>query len=261
MSISKRRRRIIDILKLKNIVNIKEMASTLNVSEMTLYRDIKEMEDNLFLSKRNMIYRNDTSSTELPYYARMKNNVELKVSIAKVAVNYINNNDTIFLDGSSTIAYLVRELVKKDIYITVVTISPIISNELAKKNNINILCPGGLLDKINMIYNCEIDDFLKTININKAFMSCGALSLEKGFTDLSIAESKIKSKIIEKVPIINLLVDHSKISNSFPYTWSGFEKLDRLICDYKTSEVSINELKSKKIEVIISDGSDQMEVT
>ena len=237
------------------------MASMLNVSEMTLYRDIKEMEDNLFLSKRNIIYRNDASSTELPYYIRMKNNVELKVSIARTAVNYINNNDTIFLDGSSTIAYLVRELVKKDIYITAVTISPIISNELAQKNSINILCPGGLLDKINMIYSCEIDDFLKTININKAFMSCGALSLEKGFTDLSIAESKIKSKIVEKVPIINLLVDHSKINNSFPYTWSSFEKLDRLICDYKTSEVFINKLKSKEIEVIISNSNYQMEVT
>ncbi len=252
MHISKRRNQIIEILRSRSIINIKELASILNVSEMTLYRDIKEMKDHLFLSKSNLVYRNNASLTELPYYARMKNNVELKISIARTAVNYINNNDTIFLDGSSTIAYLVRELIKKDIYLTVVTISPIISNELAKKDSINILCTGGLLDKINMIYTCDIDDFLKTININKAFMSCGALSIEKGFTDLTINESRIKSKIVEKVPEINLLVDHSKMDNSFSYTWSGFDGLDRLICDYETTEDYVNKLKSKKIEVILS---------
>ncbi len=253
MSITKRRKQIIEIIKLRNTISIKELAALLKVSEMTLYRDIKELGDYLFLSKSNVIYKDNNILKELPYYTRMRNNIELKSSIARTAVNYINNNDTIFLDGSSTIAYLVKELSKRNLYLTAVTISPIITNELAKKENINVLCPGGLLDKINMIYNCDIDDFLKSININKAFMSCGAFSAEKGLTDLTIGESKIKRKIVEKVPEINILVDHTKMKNSYPYTWSGFNEFDRLICDNKISTDDLNILKSKNIEVTLGD--------
>ena len=220
---------------------------------MTLYRDINKLGDSLFLSKANVIYKESTNLEESPYNARRARNKELKSAVARAAVNYINNNDTIFLDGSSTIGYLVNELIESNLYLTVVTISPIISIELAKKESIKVLCPGGLLDKINMIYNCDIDDFLKSININKAFISCGAFSIEKGFTDLTTGESNIKRKIIDKIPEINILVDHTKMNNSYSYTWSNFDELTRLICDNKINKDDLKKLKSKKIEIILAD--------
>jgi len=175
------------------------------------------------------------------------------MAVARAAINYINKDDTIFLDGSSTVGYLVDEIIKKTSNLTVVTVSPIISIKLAKSNNIKILCPGGLLDNINFIYNCEIEDFLKTININKAFMSCGAFSIENGFTDLSIGEYKVKKTIVNKIPEVNILVDHSKINNTYSYTWSNYDSITRLICDNKIDKNNLNDLKSRKPEVILGE--------
>lgn len=250
MSVRTRRNKIIKILKSKNTTSVKDLAGILDVSEMTLYRDINELGDILFLSKGNIIY-NSNDMKESPYHTRKLNNTNLKIAIARSAINYINNNDTIFLDGSSTIGYLASELTRSDLSFTVVTISPIISIELSNNENIKVLCPGGMLDSINMIYNTDIEDFLETININKAFISCGALSLEKGLTDMTMGESYTKKNIINKIAEINTLVDHSKLNKSFSYTWSNFEGITRIIIDDMINKKDIERLKSKNIEIIL----------
>lgn len=251
MSTKNRRYKIVEILKSKNVISLKELANLLRVSKMTLYRDINNLENNIFLSKGNLIYKENNIFKESPYNTRKGRNKELKLAIARTAVNYIKNNDTIFLDGSSTIGYLARELVESNLYLTVVTISPIISIELAKKDSIKVLCPGGSLDNINFIYNCEIENYLKSININKAFLSCGAFSIEKGFTDLTIGESRIKRNIVDKVPEINILVDHTKMNNAYSYTWANFDELNRLIFDNKIDKNFLEKLKAKKLNIVL----------
>lgn len=248
-----RRKKITELVKAKNSIRLEDLTKIFNVSKMTLYRDIKLLDDSFFVSKGSLNYKSGNSFTEAPYFLRKEKNKELKMTVAHTAINYINNNDTIFLDGSSTVGYLVDEIIKKTFNLTIVTISPIISIKLAKSNNIKILCPGGLLDNINFIYNCEIEDFLKTININKAFMSCGAFSIENGFTDLSIGEYKIKETIVNKIPEVNILVDHSKINNTYSYTWSNYDSITRLICDNKIDKNNLNDLKSRKPEVILGE--------
>lgn len=251
MSVVKRRNRIIEILKLKKTIGIQELAVILDVSEMTLYRDMNKLDDTLFLSKGKVVYKNDNKVEESPYYARKLNNIDLKTAIARSAINYIDNNDTIFLDGSSTIYYLAEELIKSDLNLTVVTISPIISIELSKKENIRILCPGGLLDKINMIYITDIEKLLNSININKVFISCGALSIDNGFTDISLAEYNIKSKIIDKVSKINILVDHTKMNKSYSYTWCDINGPDRIIVDSSIDKDDFERLKSENVEIVL----------
>ncbi len=253
MEPNNRRKKIAELVESKNSIKLEDLARIFNVSKMTLYRDMKFLDDRFFVSKGSINYKSGNSFIEAPFFIRKEKNKELKIAVARAAINYINKDDTIFLDGSSTVGYLVDEIIKKTFNLTVVTISPIISIQLAKSNNIKILCPGGMLDNINFIYNCEIEDFLKTININKAFMSCGAFSIENGFTDLSIGEYKIKKTIVNKIPEVNILVDHSKINNTYSYTWSNYDSITRLICDNKIDKNNLNDLKSRKPEVILGE--------
>jgi DeoR/GlpR family transcriptional regulator of sugar metabolism len=253
LSVRTRRSRIIEILRLKNIISLKELAGILDVSEMTLYRDLKELSENLLLSKGNVIYRDSIDVEESPYYTRKLNNTELKTAIARSSIDFIDNNDTIFLDGSSTIGYLANELTKSSLHLTVVTISPVITTELCKKESIKILCPGGMLDPINMIYYSDIDPFLGTININKAFISCGAFSLDKGFTDMTKGEFDIKKKVAEKVPEINILVDHTKMGRSYSYTWCNIDDITRIIIDDRISKENLGGLRSKDLEIVLGE--------
>ena len=201
---------------------------------------------NIFLENGFVTKRNSDSLTEHLYYSRKKENKESKIDIAKTAINYINNNDTIFLDGSSTIEYLVTEILKKDYNLTILTISPIISILLAKNNNFKVICPGGILDNINFIYESEIENFLKSINVNKAFMSCGAFSLEKGFTELSAGEAKIKNTIVNNIAEINILADHEKANKIYSYTWAKYNQVNRLIIDSYIKKDILNKFSSQQ---------------
>jgi len=251
LNVVKRRNKIIEILRLKRTISIQELSVILDVSEMTLYRDINKLDDTLFLSKGNVVYKNDNETEESPYHTRKLHNIDLKTAIARSAINYIDNNDTIFLDGSSTVGYLANELIRSDLNLTVVTISPIISIELAKKENIRILCPGGLMDKINMIYIADMEKLLNSININKAFLSCGAFSIDNGFTDMTQGEYTIKSKIIDDVSKINILVDHTKMNKSYSYTWSDISGPDRIIIDSSIDKGNLERLESKNVEIVL----------
>ena len=250
LSTSKRKELVLKNLKSRSIVSLKELSNLLNVSEMTIYRDVKFLGKNLFLSKGNVIYKEHYKSEESPYNARRRENRKLKIAIAKTALNYIKNKDTIFLDGSSTIGYLVDEILETNLFLTVVTISPIVSLKLAKKNNYKILCPGGELEKINSIYIGNIDKYLESININKAFISCGAFSIDKGFSDLTTGESNIKRAVFDKIKEVNILIDHTKINNSHTYTWANFDEPARIIVDNEIDKESIKKLKSKGIVMV-----------
>ena len=252
MSVKTRRNKIIKILKSKNTISIKNLADILDVSEMTLYRDINKLDDMVLLSKGNIIYNSDDNG-ESSYHARVLNNKDFKMAIARTAVKYIDKNDTIFLDGSSTIGYLASELVRSDLNLTVVTISPVVSIELAKKENIRVVCPGGTMDKINMIYITDIKKLLSSMNINKAFLSCGAFSLDHGFMDITLGEYDIKTKIINEVSEINILADHTKMNKSHSYTWGYFDGIDRIIVDRDISKEDLERLESNNVEIVLGD--------
>ncbi|MBM3713825.1 MAG: DeoR/GlpR transcriptional regulator [Actinobacteria bacterium] len=252
MKTNLRRRKIIEIVENNNSLHLKELSNMLNVSEMTLYRDIKHLKSNIFLVNGYVTYKYSDSLSEFPYYCRKKENKDLKIAIANAAINYINNNDTIFLDGSSTVEYFAQEIIKRNYYLTVVAISPIISVVLAKNDNIKILCPGGSLDKINFIYNCNIENFLKSININKAFLSCGAFSLENGFTDIAFGEYSIKKTLVKVFSEVYILADHTKIDKTYSYTWADYTSVYKLIIDSKIENNILEKLKTyNKPEIVL----------
>jgi len=85
------------------------------------------MDDSIILAKKDVVYTGENRIFDDPHFKRLKNNAERKKVIAGKAVKYINDFDTIFLDGSTTTHYLAKLLTgetdKKNL--TVVTYSPI----------------------------------------------------------------------------------------------------------------------------------------
>lgn len=247
-----RREKILEIIRNRGITSIEELAKSLNISTMTLYRDIKDMTQ-IILSKGNLIYKGDVTKEhiESPFDIRKEENKAEKQAIAYMAVDYINNKDTVFFDGSSTISYLAERLQNKDMNLTVVTISPMITIQLAVCKNISIVSPGGWFDKINFIYTKSIKELLDTININKAFVSCGAYSLENGFTDMTNGEAQMKMDIVNRCPEINVLADSSKYNRVNTHTWAKFSDVTRLFIDNGVKKEDLKVLNKNISQVIV----------
>ncbi len=246
--------RIKEIAKTKNRINISDLSSYFNVSRMTIYRDLKilEVEKKLIITKKGIVYIDNAPNSEYPHNYRLERNKSEKKAIAKKAIDYINDNETIFLDGSTTALHLAKLLViKNHLNLTIITISPLTVLELSKNKNIQILCTGGILNNTNYSFYKD-EAYIKNININKAFISCSGFSVKKGFTEAIREEAKLKKILTEHCPEINIIADYTKYNVVTTYTFGSLKNVRRIIVDNKLDIRSLVKLKESSVEVVVA---------
>jgi DeoR/GlpR family transcriptional regulator of sugar metabolism len=246
--------KIVEILESKGKVEIAQLSQLFKVTNMTIYRDLKilEIENKLILTRGGAQFINNKPSIEYPNYFALTKNLREKEALAKSAISFIKNNETIFLDGSTTVLTLAKLIALQNINkITVVTSSPIIATELSRNNNIQVLCSGGILNNTNFVfYSSNLNYYFSDINLTKAFMSCSGFSIIHGFTETIRDEAILKKAIIKNCPEINILADHSKYNITFTYTFTNFDRVKRLIVDDGLNDEVLRKLKKTKTEII-----------
>ena len=248
---------ILRLLSENKKLDISELCHILAVSQNTIYRDLRRLEkDNklIRIKKGAAIYDTDISNMEeYPFYFRLEENKKIKIKISEIAARLIKDNETIFLDASTTCVYLSRNLTKKNINnLTVVTSSPIIAIELLKNKNINILSLGGNINRNN--YACYSDLNLKlldNLNIQKAFFSCNGFSIHKGFTEAIEEEYKFKKVILNLCDNNIMIVDHSKYNKLSTYKFCDFRNIDSLITDISFTKDEADEIKNLGTNLIL----------
>lgn len=247
--------KIAKMLEDKGNVSISNLAKYFNVSEMTIYNDLKKLQNDsrIIIVKRGAIYKDNNYliGIDLPYYERLNKNKERKKTIARKALNYISNNEAIFLDASTTIHYL-AELLSKDnsLHITVLTISPIIALELSKNRNIEVICAGGRLNNIHYSFTTDLGQFVKDINLNKVFISCVGFSIENGFTEQLSEESKMKIPLKDYCENIYVLADNTKFNKIGAYTFGPISFAKKIITDNFLDKKYIELIKKQKVDII-----------
>ena len=108
---STRKEKIISILKEKKEIEIDALCRLFDVSLATTHRDLNELEREGRVKKiHGGVLLNVLDDIETRNMVRLKTNVGQKKEIAKKAMEFIENNDCIFLDNSTTCYYLAEAL-------------------------------------------------------------------------------------------------------------------------------------------------------
>lgn len=123
---------------------------------------------------------------------------EEKLEIASIAMRYIEEGQSIALNDSTTNVEIARQLKKKFKNITVITNSLIIATELANNQGIKVILSGGLLNNNEYAFYGEFaKNILKNFIVDRAFISVGGVSLNRGVTDYDIHTVEIQKILIE----------------------------------------------------------------
>ena len=89
------------------------------------------------------------------------------------------------------------------------------------------------------------------INIELAFMSASAFTMDAGFTVSNVYEAELKRKVVNKAKKSFMLMDTSKIGKDLMYTLANFEDIDALITETSDLPREIIAFASEKnIEII-----------
>ncbi len=254
-----RRQKIIEHLQRKKMCSVNELSKLVDVSDTTIHRDLITLRNTGFVLKVHggAVWVEDNIETnnkvEHRVNVRLRKEVEEKEEIAKKAAQLISDETSVFLDHSSTCIYLARELrLRKYQHLVLVTNSVKILDELEGHSTIHVISTGGALQhQWSALTGPYTLDFISKLNFDQIFISCGAVSAEKGMMTSFPFVAEILKKASEVTQKINLLVDSSKFMRVGAFSVMPLSNVDRIITDKKIDPKLVEKCGGLGIEMIV----------
>jgi len=222
-----------------------------DVSTMTIRRDLAYLEEQgLVIRTRGSVKSllKLTGNGEDIYSLRATKNIDAKIKVAKKALKYVETGRSIFIDSGTTTMCLAKIL--PDDSLSIITSGPNISMEIIKKNNPSVTLVGGQLSRNNLTTSgMSSINFIKSINIDIAFMAASAFSLKSGFTIGDFNECELKKAVIKRAGKVVLMIDKSKIDKNMPFTFATLKDIDVLISDSAFPEQYVEALKKNNVKI------------
>jgi len=257
MLAEERRQKILNILNEKEFLRAEELAGMCNVSRITIVRDIKLLKEAQKIKKIHggiSILDSPKNIFETKFKIRIQDNYSKKLDIASKALKYISDNQTIFLDSSSTVFVLASEILKKEIsQSNFITNSPAIVVEALNHPKAGLICTGGeLKQEFNIFGGDWVLEFLENINLDSAFISAAGVSENGTITTNNKDLAGILKKVFAKAKTVNLMVDSSKFFKKGMLDIASLDDCKRIITDIEISDLILKKLKKITGSHIIS---------
>lgn len=250
--LSGERRNIIrnTLLEKKNIT-VSDMVDIFGVSSETIRRDLEFLEEEGFLIKTyGGASLKDRVSSNVPKRILSGILVENKRRMAVAAAKRIRPNECIFLDHSTTV-YEMCPLIEK-IPLTIMTNSLNVMSYFAESENIHLVALGGNFNATAYaFFGLETIRFLQKHMVDKAFLSCRGVSLNRGLSEGSDIIAEMRKSIISNSVQSFLLADHTKIGKNAFISSCPLSAVSCLITDEKLNcewSDGLNEMHIKYIE-------------
>ena len=227
-----RKRKILDLLREKSKLLVPDLCEAFGVSPATIRNDLRELE-NAGLLKRTHGGAINISKTsfELNSYQKKVTNLDQKKAIARLAINLIDDGDTIALDTGTTSLELAKLLSSKK-NITVVLNDIEIASYLENEADIDVILIGGSLRKG---FHCTVGPIaIKSLNglyVDKAFIGTNGISVKGGITTPNVSQAEVKKKMINIASEIIIICDSSKIGRNSFVQVQPITGIDRIITD------------------------------
>lgn len=253
MLAEERREKILKELEISKVLKVLDLAEKYQVGVETIRRDFDALEKQGNLKK---IYGGATlpekkEIKELDFNTRMTTEVSEKVEIAKKAVTFIEEHDTIFLNDSSTNIYLAKEIAKNIKDLTVITNSLTIASELSDIKNFNVIVAGGFLDiEEKAFFGAISENIISQFIVNKAILGVSNISLKDGLTDFPLKEVEIQKAMIKYSKELIILANSQKFETTALIKVGDLKNIKAIITDSKLSKDILEKYKKNGIEII-----------
>ncbi|RPH30897.1 L-fucose operon activator [Buttiauxella warmboldiae] len=207
-----RHQQLVQLVEQYSNLTTQQLAHCLEVSQETVRRDLR------LLQKQGKIMRQHGRAKSInrgadesgdPFDLRLKSHLNSKAEIAHRALAWIVPGMVIALDASSTCWYLARLL--PDIALTVFTNSERVCQALAKREHIELISSGGLLQRKYACYiNAPLAAGLKNLDIDLFLFSCEGVDSSGTLWDTRSWNAEYKTVLLKRAAQSLLLIDKSK---------------------------------------------------
>lgn len=243
------------LIKLKSLgrVFVKELAEEFQVSIDTIRRDLTVMEENGLLKRTHggAVLLSKVRRFPLDDQIRYGEGTEHQNAVAKLAISFIEQGDTIFIGGAS-IHYVLLKYLPGDRDYTVITNSLIIAEKLQHHSNIETYIVCGKVKSEEGIVDPLATEFMRTLRLDTAFLTGGGISAKHGLSS-STPEGAVFQRTVAEVSRRTVcLANFDKVGTEFFSKTIDLKDLDILITDWEAPAEEIENIKQLGVKVLIA---------
>ena len=230
--------------------SVNEIARVLDVTPETIRKDFSFLENKGFLFRTHggAVLRN--SNVDIPLNIRTQEKMDIKRLICSKVINYIDNDNVVFIDPSSTALPLGRLICLKKNLLLITNCFDMVSIAAESKHEIIML--GGSYSKTgkrtqghfvtDMISKFSFDVAIFGLDGSEGLDGPGTQTEDAVFTDMAVMK-RSKRNI--------LIMDSSKFTRPARFQYAQFSDFDLLVTDKVPDQ-----LKGKINTTVIEVGSE-----
>lgn len=231
-----RRRAILSHLAQVGSDTIIDLGKRFHKSTMTIRRDLKILQEAGYvtMSHGGAIYNGDAFQlSETHHIERATIRAAEKRAIARyVAVNFVADDDVLFLDSGTTVRAIIPFLQdKRNLTIASNSIRTIDALYRYLPDSA-ILCTGGLLSATaQTLVGPVAERFFEDFFARKAFVSGVGFTIQAGLADSQLLDTAVKKSMIGSAESAIVVIDSSKIGYSAMVQVLQTKGIQRLVTD------------------------------
>ena len=211
MLMLERQMEIYAYLQANKFATVDQLSKIFFVAPTSIRRDLQTLERQDYIRRTHggaMFLEGPNS--EIPVIVREKERSDEKEQIGKLASLQVEENDVIFLDGSTTVLAMLPFLKNKNI--TVLTNSLKVATFLSSAPHVTLyICGGKLRKNEQSVAGVLALDFMEGFSLQKSFFSCRAMSNDCILWDYSEQEASLRKALIQGSDLSYFLCDKVKI--------------------------------------------------
>ncbi|NIK77825.1 DeoR/GlpR family transcriptional regulator of sugar metabolism [Paenibacillus castaneae] len=258
MFAEERRVKILSLLNQEKRVLAKDLAVKFQISIDSIRRDLSIMEEQGLLKKTHggAIPASHVRQSPAPPELRYGNGTPQGHAIAKLAVSYIRENQTVFI-GSGSLSYLLLKHLPEGMPLTVLTNCMRAADVLRERDWIDTYFIGGRVKPSGNITDALANEFIRQFKIDISFATGGGIS-ENGIS-MATPEVAAFSRAVSAVSrqLIGLATHHTLGNDAFAKALP-IEELDLLITDEEADPEAIERIRALGVSVIVAHTEDEL---
>ncbi len=251
-----RRQFILDRVDEQGECSYEELARELRVSSMTIRRDLEPLvRDRRVLRTVGGVQRAHAPAvlTETTTYSRLSEHRAEKRAIARRALELLDRQSTVFLDGSTTCVELARCIARERKGLTIVTNSALVCLELSKHADNVVIGIGGQYDTNSLCFvGAHTEELLKTYFFDVAFTGTKGVLPADGTFESFMPTIRVKQIAARQSARLALLVDHSKFGQRALSRVFDIREIHTVITDAQTRRTDLAALARAGVKVCVA---------
>jgi DeoR/GlpR family transcriptional regulator of sugar metabolism len=230
MLAERRRNQLLELVRRQGFAPLPDLAKALDVSESTIRRDLAHLEREGAAQRTHGGAFYTGPSPNLPHFEfRQSTQWDKKRAIAHAALELIQDNNAVLLDGGSTTYELARLLVGRPLQI--VTNSLPVATLFAGAPGADLIVVGGYVHgSTGTLQGPHAEKMIRSLNVRWAVISAAGVN-ERGLFNSNLQTASAEQAMIDAAEEVIAVIDSTKFGHQSLAHVCALDRITHLVAD------------------------------